>query len=532
MMTSHPCTLRWPSWARFGVAILFLVAQPFVEPSRCHLMSQAADGAGPHPGLLQTWRKAPALNHYGDQAIQNFITNALPIQHRTLYQPAHNHHRHRRRHRDASVSKLLPSGPPPFRPTTLMLQLGSLGALDKLKRTRIFKRVYKSKSYYLFLDVLRQLTGLVDEISRKKIDIAEAKVAAVQAVVSRLATKTGQGLKLNWPLVMLNPHFLRETLSNPTFLVMLFHAIEVAYMSMPINFWLRPLVRLVKQPSPEREESIWRRRKRFYETVNGHGSSELQPNMKSVHFRDPGVPPPVALPRLAKLVRQITGRQAPVPTHYHYPSESESESESGPSNSIDQHVPTTDGQVAEQEPPYELVMKQLGEQQSFNGHQFMTSAQEEAFLTNQKQQQVDAAAGQASGSTSAGDIAYSDSSPGGEPTISPPDPLTSAMSTFEAEGQWLSDLVPSRAQLMSQSEFDSLDARERALVLSEARKRLEESRLTSELISKQKDYVESLRNRRDGLEVPHQVGLEGEPASNAPSGTGLLSRVRLRPGRR
>jgi hypothetical protein len=216
------------------------------------------------------------------------------------------------------VGHILPSGPPPFRPPSLLLSLNSWGALEKLKRTKIFKRMYKSRAYYLFLDVIQQLVIMLDNIAKKKIDLTDSNVATIQAVVHKLAFKGGQKLKLKWPLVMLNPHFIKELLGTPTMLVMLFHAIEVAYMSLPTAFWLKPLVKLVKQPSPEKEDEVWWRRKRLYDIVNGPGSSELQPNLKAIHFKRPPAEPSAGI---ADLLHHFASSDSPT-GHHHYSSSS------------------------------------------------------------------------------------------------------------------------------------------------------------------------------------------------------------------
>jgi len=213
---------------------------------------------------------------------------------------------------------MLPSGPPPFKPTAFSLKLHSLGILAKLREAKLFRKIQQSKVYYLFLDTIQQMAILAEKLARKKEKFDYKQMIAIQAVTNKLASKKGELMKLQWPLVMLNPQFMREIMSNPTFLVMIFHAIEVAYMSIPIKFWLKPLVKLVKQRHPEKEEQIWWNRKRLYETLNGLGSSELQPNLKTKDFRHPGKPAVVAFPRLARTFRKLLGRPDPNPTYYSY----------------------------------------------------------------------------------------------------------------------------------------------------------------------------------------------------------------------
>lgn len=389
---------------------------------------------------------------------------------------------------DNSIHKMLPNGPPPFRPSTLLLGLSTTSILDKLKRTRIFKKIYKSKVYYLFLDVLQQLIVLVDKIAKKKIDLTDANMAAIHAVINKFALKGGHKLKLKWPLVMLNPHFIKEILSNPTYLVMLFHAIEVAYMSMPVNFWLKPLVKLVKQPSYEKEEEIWWRRKRIYDTLNGHGASELQPNLKTIHFKNRGQHTPVAFPRIVNRIRQLTGRPAPDSHHYKYPDD----------NIYPSDINLYTDQSAIIHYPVEHLSHNLvhpPDGGKYNNEVDMN----DAFLAKQIPQPGHA-------SQQSPTVPTNDWTPAiesninlqKEPSEIQTDPLIGALSIDQ--DHWLSRL-PTQDQLMSQSEFDSLDAHERDLVLREAQKRIEESRLTNELIKQQNDIIESFVHRQDDLMV-------------------------------
>lgn len=404
-----------------------------------------------------------------------------------------------------SIVRTLPSGPPPFRPSSLVLGLNSFGALEKLKRTKLFRRMYKSKVYYLFLDVLQQLGQLLSKIAKKKIDVAGSSVAAIEAVAGKLLLKGGQQLKLKWPLVMLNPHFIKEILANPTFLVMLFHAIEVAYMSTPMAFWLKPLVKLVKQSSPEKEEEVWWRRKRLYEVLNGPGSSELEPSLKAAHFRSPGQPAPISLAGLVSVLRQMMGRPEGRPAYYRLPGapdvlataselfpaaaaaqEEEEEApamafaspeahqgpirESAPMQAITYHDDVQQqGPHLSQSPSQHQYQYQQQQQQHQHHHGqagsdgYLTSVQEESFLANQ-------------------DGAW---------------PLAISQAT-------------DRQQFMSASEFNLLGAREKELVLRETRKSHREAQLAEELIRQQSELVDSFAQRQDGtLLVP--FGLMGEP---------------------
>lgn len=452
---------------------------------------------------------------------------------------------------------ILPSGPPPFRPSSIILGLNSMGLLKKLKKTKIFKRMYKSKVYYLFLDTLQQLAVLAEKVSKKKLDIAEANMATIQAVTNKLVSKGGQNLKLKWPLVMLNPQFLRELLSSPTFLVMLFHAIEVAYMSTPINFWLKPLVKLVKQPSPKEEEQIWWRRKRLYDTLNGHGASELQPNLRSIHFKQPGEPTPVAFPHLVQMFRDLTGRPAPNPDHYKYPVNYQTTHEQ-PSQTYGD-IPNFAAAAAEhyiddtayQQPATKVVYtdEETKHQEGSNDQTFMTAAQEESFLANQiqtntelgnqqsfkqqhqYQQQNSPTFEQQSQHQLYQEHETSNFNPQGGSQPNWMFDLASATNTGEQTTQdqiqeslhkakklnepkhiesielpniyspanemdhynWLSK---HRNHLMTHDEFQLLDPQQRELVLNEAKRSLWEAGLADNIIKKQTDFVESFTNRR------------------------------------
>lgn len=390
------------------------------------------------------------------------------------------------RHAANSNRHYLPNGPPPFRPSTAMILAASSGALEKLKSSSAFKRMHKSKAYYLLLDLLRQLTLISDSISKKKMNLAQIQVEAVQALINKLASKAGSALKLKWPLVMLNPHFVRELLSNPTYLVMLFHAVEVAAMSMPSNILLKRLVKFIAQPSPEKEEKIWWQRKRLYDTLNGYGASELQPNLRAIHFRNPGEPTPFAIPTIVDVFRRLTNRPPPNPAQYKqqftYP----------PSSSIIPH------QAANSD--LEISSNHLDSSDAY-----MTQAQEEAFLANQMrttnqpfkpQHQIE-------------------SSPALEDNMhvwhaqQPDDNMLSQLNhrpdylnqlASGNQEEWLNH-VPHQEQLMSKEDFESLDPQERERMLKEVRDRFEESKWTNELIRQHSEFVNAFANSPDGLDL-------------------------------
>lgn len=331
-----------------------------------------------------------------------------------------------------SFGQHLPNGPPPFRPTKLMLALSGSGALRRVKSSKLFKLAYKSKVYYLFLDTLRQLTLLADKLSRAKKGLMNAHLDALQVGFSKLTWKGGHWMKLKWPLVMLNPHFIRELLSNPTFLVMLFHAVEVAYISMPIGgLLLKPLIKMVAQRSPEKEEQIWWRRKRLYDVLNGQGSSEMQPNLKSLHFRHPGRPGSFAMPHLVHFYRQLTNRPAPNPSSYSQPN----------------HPTVYSGFQADHEYEASKQIVQSSIDDDVEGSQLH-------FGQNSGDQRLESMMG----------------------------PISDYL-TF----------VP-KEQMMSQDEFNSLDPREKDQILKETQERLEESRFTDDLIRQHYELIDSLKS--------------------------------------
>lgn len=404
-------------------------------------------------------------------------------------------------HSATSIRHYLPSGPPPIRPSMLMLGLTSTtGVLDKLKRTSSFKRIYKSKVYHMFIDVLQKLTLLVDRLARKKVDFTNANLEALKAVFSKLTWKGGNVMKLKWPMAMLNPQFLKEVLSTPTFLVMLFHAVEVAYLSMPTHSWLKPFVKLVTQPSPEKEEQIWWRRKRLYDTLNGRGSSELQPNMKTIHFRRPGLPTPIAFPSLVNLVRQLAKKPPPIVAHYQQP--------------VDHGPPPLPNEYHNMvNLPTMYSIESTNNVYKTDHH--MNTAQQEAFLSNQiKAQNIVRMPGGAPPKLALHEGAIpelqfqmlDDNSFGGKRLASVaatdvrPYELTASNVIPMNPEDWLTHM-PSQDQLMSQTEFDSLDEHERELVIKEAQNRFEESKLTNDLIKQHSDYIDSITDRFNGDEI-------------------------------
>lgn len=425
-----------------------------------------------------------------------------------------------------AIVRLLPKGPQPYRPSSILLSLNSFGLMEKLKQTRAFKRMYKSKVYYLFLDVLQQLVGLVDKLAKQRLDATGSKVAAVQAIAGKLLLKGGQQLKLNWPLVMLNPLFIKELLANPTFLVMLFHAIETAYMSTPAGLWLKPLIKLVKQPSGEKEEEVWWRRKRIYEVLNGPGSSEAEPSLKAAHFRRPGEPAPARLSGFVQTLRQMTGR--PRQTQHDYYNQAALQAdlqmarpprqrpppevliqrplgqqeetlnvESGQDDAL-QALPM-DAELGAHEEPVMVKQNALGQLEPAD---YLTGAQEKAFLANQ--------------------LAFDQRQPPrphAPPSAASQEPSQSSAATShqheEASADWQMDNALAHSEpggganeLMSQREFDMLDPEQRELVLRETRRNEKEARLAEELIRQQSELVESFAHRPDGTLIlpPGLVG--------------------------
>lgn len=381
--------------------------------------------------------------------------------------------------RPESRRQYLPNGPPPFKPPMLALSVASRSALEKLKQTLIFKRMYRPKIYYLFLDTLRQLTVLAENLSRKKLAIASSKYEIIRTIINKLALKGNHALKLKWPLILLNPKFLKEILSNPTFLVTLFHAVEVAYMSVPMNFWLKPLMKSIAQPSPEKEEKIWWRRKRLYDTLNGHDASELQPNLKTVHFRNPGKPTPIAIPALVRTYRAMMNRPEPDPSYH-------------------KHVTMTSTKQAGDDAILTPYADYSTSYYHNNKDSQMTSVQEEAFLANQiamnqnNKEPENAATTLIENETSNWPLEMMESNIASQtldtrPSLDHHQQLNIALTS---QDDWLSQ-QPSEDQLMSQHEFDSLDPREKDMVLSEARQRLEESKWANELIKEHSDFIDS-----------------------------------------
>lgn len=296
------------------LSLLYIVVAPLQSVNCTHSLKATATATAPAPTPTTTTttsrqklRRLPTTEHH-DTSLS--VIKLTQIPQRFSRRPpdgdrdANSETNTRRNHRQQHY---LPTGPPPYRPPSLLVSLNSRLAQKQLLHLPTMKlQLQQRKIYYTFLDILRTLHRLADHVARGKLHITGAKLHLLKSMIGKIGQLGGQstvlGGKLRWPLVLLNPHFLKELLSNPTFLVMLFHAIEVGYMSSPkVNLWLRPLVELVKQPSPEKEERTWWRRKRLYETFNGIGSSELQPNLKTIHFRQPGRPAQISVPALSQL---------------------------------------------------------------------------------------------------------------------------------------------------------------------------------------------------------------------------------------
>lgn len=373
---------------------------------------------------------------------------------------------------------VLPNGPPPFRPTSLLMSETSSKILSKIKKTKAFQQMYKSRAYYLFLDVIERLGTFVDKIASKKVQMTHANIVAVQTFINKILQKSGQKLKLKWPLVMLNPNFLRDILSNPTFLVMLFHTIETAYVSLPTtSFWLKPLMRMVKQPSAEKEEQVWWRRKRLYDTLNGLGSSELQPNLKAHHFRQPGREVSVAVPDVVSGFRKLIGLKPPNPTYFKHPPEQYPAPIEPPFPLPPQPLPSMTQQeiywpqdyaMPPSLQPQQHVQLQIGEDPYASSNQVIDQQ------TNSDRSKLHSA-----------DLV--------NPTSQDHLIEQSMRGDYSVmSGDWLSPGAVSHTDLMSQGEFDSLDQQEKDRVFREFHGHMQESSFINDLIRKQDEYVDSI----------------------------------------
>lgn len=258
-------------------------------------------------------------------------------------------------------------------------------------------------------------------------------------------------------------------------------------MSMPINFWLKPLVKLVAQPSPEKEDQIWWRRKRLYDTLNGFGASELQPNLRTIHFRYPGEQTPVALPSLANLVRQYLGRPAPNPAHYSQPSAGK------------QRLPQMHGSIPS------------GEESAFYANNLRQHQSAHPAMTNS----YDHLQNSLGSPTTLVESEVPDWQNGWENDPRIPSPMINSPTISQHEAAQYPDLTsqqdqdwlthsPSQDELMSASEFETLEPHERERVIKEAKSRFEDSNWTNELIKQHTNYIDSLASQQANDEP--QVG--------------------------
>lgn len=394
------------------------------------------------------WDGQPSSRGYLNGARLGAETNSLGLNRSPLDQAGVAN----RQRQSTRRFQVLPNGPPPLIPSPVALKLGSL----ILRPYKPQVASLSQSAYRAYHDSVRQLKLLIDAAASQRVRTLGAKIMSQHLAATGLLSKWKRLFKLNWPLVMLNPNFVKELLSNPTFLVMLFHTIELAHASSAKAFWLKPLVRLVAQPSHEKEEQIWWRRKRLYDTLNGHGSSELQPNLKTKHFQHPGRPASIAIPRLAGLVRLISNKEAPNPNSYHQPL-------SVPLNSK------------------EVPMMAATSMDDLRDHNqgFLPKLKANTLVELEK------------GHTLVEDT-YANSG-----WQSRPGALMQQVAPMAQQDDWLS-LLPSKDQLMSAQEFEALEPREREQVIRQARLEIEESRWINDLIKQHQDFVDSLAKRSDG----------------------------------
>lgn len=456
--------------------------------------------------------------------------------------------------------QLLPAGPPPFRPSGLALSLASSGGLKKLKKTKTFEMIQKSDIHVKYFDLLNQLRLLAEHLTRKQLDKVGKKMVSVQLIVGGVISKLGGSIKPKWPLVMLNPKFLKQLLSTPTFLVMLFHAVEAAYLSTPkaTSKLLRPLVKLVEQPTQEKEDEVWWRRKRLYDTLNGPGSSEQEPALRARNFRYKGKPARINLAQATKLLRKLSKRPQPNPSDpYRHPFAVSPQIYFQPPppppppphqhHQIDNNHPEYLHQAHYQPLKYETFSELDKDLSQHQFHQQTLDESELDFLSVAQrlkqeqalvQQQPEyAASQQLVGQPDHEMVGYQQQQQEQKPPANPiqftysdhvlpsntPAQSLNAANDIQFDGTMLLDDQPyamrnivqqqqatepepsvklsptgasQAASLMSKAEFEALPSGQRKQIIADARKILEESRLTDELILHHTRLSESMSSRR------------------------------------
>lgn len=378
---------------------------------------------------------------------------------------------HSRRSTHSVNGHMLPSGPPPFRPPIVLLNLmnsngnrNSNSLLNKLKTSKTFKNNYISNVYYFYFDVLRQLNILSQKLIEKRLIFSRKKLISIQALINVILNKKGSLIKLKWPLIMLNPKFITNLLRDPTFLVMLFHSIETAYTSMPNKrFILKPLINIVNQPSLEKEERIWWKRKRQYDLINGPNSSELEPNLRAKHFKFRSNLESEELKlnekiiaKLRKFARKLSKKGQINPTYYRYPLIATQQETSMNSNSNSNKYPNGSNWIRYLEPHEDTEGPQTIDDYEFNNNN-------DNYYSSIDQ------------------ITYKDSKP-------------ASVVHLESNGE--KNAHYDYQTIMSPFEFESLEPKERKLILLEAKRSFEESKLTDELIKQQTELIESFTNNK------------------------------------
>lgn len=413
----------------------------------------------------------------------------------------------------------LPKGPPPLGPSKLLLGLnearrthmkkikGFSSIIDNrhLNRFASITKKKKDQLEYILLDSMKQLTLLsqsmkqhLHPINLKLVKADEIKLA-LEAFLLNLSSKMSnfnKGARLNfkkhnhnqsaqWPLILLsNPRFLTNLMSDPNFLVSLFNTIETAYVSMPRkNLWLKPLLKIVSQRAPEKEERIWWRRKQHYDLMNGPNASELEPNLQSKGFRTVHKaqghslilkPAKLAIPATVALLRKLTQKRPPDPSYYKYPKSIASSNHIHSFQPSIEHanmlIDTSKHPIAVSSPIWatsHVVDEHGGHKQSqYYQNWDHSNLPPEGQASNELQQPIDSSA-------------------------------------HDQQAQQHGDqLLLASSPLMSESELANLDPHELELIYEQAKRHFEESSFTDKLIKEHTDFIESITKRELTVGMP------------------------------
>lgn len=352
------------------------------------------------------------------------------------------------------------------------------------------------KLFHLLEECKQKFASIVNSLAVKKTQVGADTMQSFHYSLNRLMIEMSDKFRFKFPL--LDKRFIHSLFSDPALLVMLWNAAEIAHMSLPIGKLLfKPIVKLAAQPNFEKEEKIWWRRKRIFDVLNGFGSSEFEPNLRSADFRLPkynhAQATQYSFPWLGQILRNL-GIKHPFVSAVHYPRPGFK-------------------QQLQQQTGINLLASDSNQSHALADNDSHTSIPQPHLIPMQHDDNVDGTYIQSNyiddlKSSSDEQINYSTEVP--IATESNNFEMTNGSETneqtFDSHLHSHQEFEPTiDSNNLDAKDFEKLDGKEKEFVVSEFRKHLNEFEQTNKLIDQQRQLVESLKQEETNK------GIENDP---------------------